>query len=107
MAARSPSSPAHLRQPEFGYARVCDLATPLAVAVLLVQDFAFYASRIMRIVAEESIGSLPSTPLDITCCGTGEWGVAEQKRVVGPAAVAVFPCLSPCSHLWHSLSPPQ
>jgi len=34
------------------------------------QDFAFYSSRLMRILAEEGIALLPSEPRDIVCRGT-------------------------------------
>mmetsp|Transcript_74095 Transcript_74095/g.211549 ORF Transcript_74095/g.211549 Transcript_74095/m.211549 type:complete len:223 (+) Transcript_74095:78-746(+) len=53
------------------------------------KDFAFYASRIMRIVAEESIGSLPSTPLDITCCGTGASFSGELVNEDNVCAVSI------------------
>jgi len=34
------------------------------------KDFAFYSSRIMRILAEEGIAHLPAVSRDIVCCGT-------------------------------------
>mmetsp|Transcript_34970 Transcript_34970/g.45092 ORF Transcript_34970/g.45092 Transcript_34970/m.45092 type:complete len:161 (-) Transcript_34970:704-1186(-) len=53
------------------------------------QDFVMYSSRIMRILAEEGIASLPASPKEIKCMGTGMIYQGEEIDISNACAVSV------------------
>jgi len=52
-------------------------------------EFAFFASRIMRILAEEGLAMLPAEPKTIKCMGTGATFVGEEIDISKACAVSI------------------